>query len=96
MAKRAPREGFRRRINPYYQDMSKRQVTADVGKTAAKWAVVTVLAYGYWFFLLMLLSLILLGIWHVQFTQILIYAGILCGLTSVVYAGMQVHKRFYY
>lgn len=96
MAKRVPREVFRRRINPYYQDMSKRQVTADVSKSVVLWLVVTVLAYGYWFFLLMLLSLILLGIWHVAFTQILVYSGILCALTSMVFAAMQVHKRFYY
>lgn len=94
--KKLPREGFRRRVNPYYDGMTKRQIAADVGKDTAKWAVVTVLAYGYWFFLLMLLSIILLGVWHVKFTQILIYAGILCVLTSVVYALMLVHRKFYY
>lgn len=94
--KKLPREGFRRRINPYYADMNKRQIAADVSKSAAGWLAVTVLAYGYWFFLLMLLSIILLGVWHVTFIQILVYSGILCAVTSLVYALMQVHKRFYY
>ena len=94
--KKLPREGFRRRINPYYDGMNKRQIAADVSKSAAAWLAVTVLAYGYWFFLLMLLSIILLGVWHVTFPQILLYSGILCAVTSAVYALMQVHKRFYY
>ncbi len=94
--KRLPREGFRRRVNPYYDGMNKRQIAADVGKDTAKWGAVTVLAYGYWFFLLMLLSIILLGVWHVKFHQILIYSGILCAVTSVVYALMLVHRKFYY
>lgn len=94
--KKLPREGFRRRINPYYGDMTKRQIAADVGKTMAKWLVVTILAYAYWFVLLMLLSIFLLNIWHVKFTQILIYSGILCAITSVVYALMLVHRKFYY
>lgn len=94
--KRLPREGFRRRVNPYYGDMTKREIAADVGKTTAKWLVVTVLAYVYWFVLLMLLSIFLLNIWHVKFTQILVYSGILCAVTSVLYALGQVHKRFYY
>lgn len=94
--RKLPREGFRRRVNPYYDGMNKRQIAADLGKTAAKWMVVTVLAYAYWFVLLMLLSIFLLNIWHVKFTQILIYSGILCAATSVVYGLAQVHRRFYY
>lgn len=94
--KRLPREGFRRRVNPYYDGMSRRQIAADVGKDTAKWLTVTALSYGYWFFLLMLLSIILLGVWRVKFYQILIYSGILCVITSVVYALMLVHRKFYY
>lgn len=94
--KNLPRVGFRRRVNPYYDGMSKRQIAADVGKTTTKWLIVTVLAYAYWFFLLMMLSIFLLGVWHVTFFQILLYSGILCAVTSVVYALMLVHRKFYY
>lgn len=94
--KKLQREGFRRRINPYYGGMNKKQIAADISKTTAKWLGVTVLAYGYWFFLLMLLSIILLGVWHVTFVQILWYSGILCVVTSLVYAGVLVHRKFYY
>ncbi len=95
-SKKLPREGFRRRVNPYYDGMSKRQIAADVGKTTAKWLVVTLLAYVYWFFLLMLLSIILLGVWKVSFGQILWYSAGLCALTSIAYGISLVHKRFYY
>ena len=94
--KKLPREGFRRRINPYYGGMTKQQIAADIGKDTARWATVTALSYVYWFFLLMLLSIFLLGVWHVKFYQILIYSGILCAITSVVYALMLVHRKFYY
>lgn len=94
--KNLPRVGFRRRVNPYYDGMSKRQIAADVGKTTAKWLAVTILAYAYWFFLLMMLSIFLLGVWHVTFFRILLYSGILCAVTSVVYALMLVHRKFYY
>lgn len=94
--KKLPREGFRRRHNPYYGNMTKRQITADVSKDTAKWLVVTLLAYGYWLLLLLLLSIILLSIWHVTFVQILLYSGILCAITSVIYACMLVHRKFYY
>lgn len=95
-SKKLPREGFRRRINPYYDGMSKRQIAADISKTAVRWLVVTALAFVYWFVLLMLLSMILLGVWKVTFTQILLYSAVLCVVTSVVYALMLVHRRFYY
>lgn len=94
--RRQPREGFRRRINPYYGGMNRREIAWDTAKTATRWLVVTVLAYGYWLAMLLLLSLFLVNVWKVSFTQLLIYSGILCGVTSVVYAGVLVHRKLYY
>lgn len=94
--KKPPREGFRRRINPYYGNMDRRQIAADVAKTAARWLVVTVLAYIYWLAMLLIFSIFLLNIWHVSLVQILIYAGILCAITSAVYAYVLVHRKLYY
>lgn len=94
--KKPPREGFRRRINPYYGGMTKKQIALDTAKTALRWFVATVFLYVYWLAMLLLLSLLLLSVWKVSVTQILIYAGILCAISSLAYAGMLVHKKFYY
>ncbi len=94
--KKPPREGFRRRINPYYEGMNKKQVAEDVAKTTARWLIGTILAYVYWLAILLIFSIFLLNVWQVEFTQILIYALILCIITSAVYAGSLVHKKFYY
>lgn len=93
---KVPREGFRRRINPYYGNMDRRQIAEDVAKTVFRWFVVTVLAYVYWLAMLLMLSMFLLNVWHVNIVQILIYSGILCAVTSVIYGLMLVHRKFYY
>lgn len=93
---KAPREGFRRRINPYYGGMNKRQIAQDVAKTTAKWLIGTVLAYAYWLFLLLIISIFALNVWHVTFVQILIYSAVLCAVTSVVYGYVLIHRKLYY
>lgn len=95
-AKKLPRVGFRRRVNPYYGNMNRRQITADVAKTAMKWVIFTVLAFLYWLVLLLLLSIFLLNVWKVTFPEILILSGILCGVSALVYAAVLVHRKFYY
>lgn len=94
--KKQPREGFRRRINPYYGGMTKKQIAADTAKTAFRWFLATVFLYVYWLSMLLLASLFLLSVWKVSITQLLIYAGILCAVSSLVYAGVLVHRKFYY
>lgn len=94
--KKPPREGFRRRINPYYGNMSKREIAADTAKTVFRWLVFTVLAYAYWLVMLLLFSIFLLNVWKVTLVQILIYSGILCAICSVGYACVLVHRKFYY
>ena len=94
--KKPPREGFRRRINPYYEGMNKKQIAADTAKTAFRWVIVTVFLFVYWLSMLLLASLFLLNVWKVSFVQILIYAGILGGVSSLIYAGVLVHRKFYY
>lgn len=98
MAKRSkpPREGFRRRINPYYGDMNKKQIAEDVAKTAGKWLLGTLLAFVYWFAMLMIFSIFLLNVWKVTFTQILLYTLVLGLISSAVYGGMLIHRKFYY
>ena len=94
--KKPPREGFRRRVNPYYGNMTKREIAADTAKTAFRWLVFTVAAYVYWLVMLLLVSIFLLNVWKVTFVQILAYAGILCAVCSVGYALVLVHRKFYY
>lgn len=97
MSKRnVERVGFRRRINPYYGDMNRREIAQDVAKTVTRWLVGTVLAYAYWAAMLLIFSVFLLDVWRVTLPQILMYAGVLCGVTSAVYAYVLVHRKLYY
>lgn len=95
-AKKPPREGFRRRANPWYSGMSRREIIVDTAKTAARWLVVSALSYGYWLVMLLLMSLFLLNVWHVSFAELLIYAGVLCAATAVGYGCVLVHRKLYY
>lgn len=94
--KKPPREGFRRRVNPYYGEMNRREIAEDVAKTAARWLLGTVVAFVYWLAMLLIFSIFLLNVWEVSFEQILIYAAVLGAVTSAVYAGVLVHRKFYY
>jgi len=95
-AKKPPREGFRRRVNPYYGNMNRKEIAADVAKTAAKWVLFVVLAFLYWLAMLLLFSIILLNVWKVSFVQLLIYAAVLCGVSALVYAYVLVHRKLFY
>jgi hypothetical protein len=95
-AKKMPREGFRRRVNPYYGNMNRREIAADVAKTAAKWVLFAILAFLYWLVMLLIFSIILLNVWKVSFVQILIYSAVLCGVSALVYAYVLVHRKLFY
>ncbi len=94
--KKPPREGFRRRKNSYYEGMTKKQIAADTAKTAARWLLITVFLFGYWIAMLLLLSMIFINVWKVTLTELLIIACILGSLSSLVYAYVLVHRKFYY
>lgn len=91
-----PREGFRRRVTPWYAGMNRKEIAFDTAKTVIRWLAVSALSYLYWASMLLLLSLFLLNVWHVTLVEILIYSAVLCGVTSVVYAGVLVHRKLYY
>ena len=94
--KRPPREGFRRRINPYYEGMTRKQIAADTAKTAFRWFTVTVFLFVYWFAMLLLASIFLLNVWKVSIEEVIIYSCILGAVSSLIYAGVLVHRKFYY
>lgn len=94
--KKIPREGFRRRKNSYYAGMTRKQIAADTAKTAVRWLLATIFLFVYWFAMLILISIVLVNVWIVTLTQLIIYACILGGISSAVYAGMLVHRKFYY
>lgn len=94
--KRAPRAGFRRRINPYYEGMTRKQIAADTAKTAFRWFTVTVFLFVYWFAMLLLASIFLLNVWKVSIEEVIIYSCILGAVSSLIYAGVLVHRKFYY
>ena len=76
--------------------MTKKQIAADTAKTALRWLIITVFLFGYWIAMLLLISMMLVNVWKVTLTELLIYACILGGVSSAVYAGMLVHRKFYY
>lgn len=94
--KRPPRQGFRRRPNSYYDGMSRKQIAMDTAKTTGQWVVVTAFLFAYWMAMLLLASLFLLHVWEVKFVQIVLYAVILTVVSSVIYAFVLVHRKFYY
>ena len=94
--RKPPREGFRRRINPYYEGMTRKQIAVDTAKTAFRWFLVTIFLFVYWLAMLLLASIFLLNVWKVTLVRIIIYAGILGGISSIVYAVVLVHRKFYY
>ena len=94
--KKPPREGFRRRIKPYYEGMTRKQIAADTAKTAFRWFLVTIFLFVYWLAMLLLASIFLLNVWKVTLVRIIIYASILGGISSIVYAVVLVHRKFYY
>ncbi len=94
--KRPPREGFRKRKNSYYEGMTKKQIAADTAKTALRWLLITAFLFGYWIAMLLLISMILVNVWKVTLTALIIYACILAAVSSLVYAGMLIHRKFYY
>lgn len=94
--KKPPRVGSRKRINPWYSGMTRTEIIIDTAKTAGRWLIFTVLAYVYWLAMLLIMSIFLLNVWHVSITQILIYSGVLCAVSSVVYAYSLIKRKFYY
>lgn len=95
-AKKAPREGFRRRVNPYYGNMNRKEIAADVAKTAGKWFLFAILAFVYWLAMLLIFSIVLLNVWKVTFDRILIYALLLCVVSALVYAYVLIHRKLFY
>ena len=94
--KKPPREGFRRRITPYYEGMTRKQIAADTAKTAFRWFLGTVFLFVYWMAMLLLASIFLLNVWKVTLVRLIVYACILTGISSVVYAAVLIHRKFYY
>ena len=65
----------------------------DVVKDVIRWVVVTAGAFIYWMVLQLILSLVLLSVWHVTFDQILQYSIILTVITSLLYLGSVVRRH---
>lgn len=64
----------------------------DAVKSVLIWVIVTGLAFLYWLAVLLIISLVLLNVWHVTFDSILKYAIVLTIITSLVYIARKVHK----
>ncbi len=76
--------------------MTKKQIAADTAKTALRWLLISAFLFVYWFVMLLLVSMILVNVWKTNITELIIYSCILGGISSLVYAYMLVHRKFYY
>ncbi|MBQ8625520.1 MAG: hypothetical protein IJ419_05125 [Agathobacter sp.] len=66
----------------------------DVVRNIMMWVVVTACAFVYWMFVLLLASIFLMNVWHTSFEEILRYGIVLTIITSVVYAGILIYRKF--
>ena len=73
--------------------MTKKDYVLDAVKDIVSWIVVTAGAFLYWMVLQLILSLVLLNVWHVTFDQILQYSTVLTIITSLVYLGSVVRRH---
>ena len=76
--------------------MTRKQIAWDTAKTAFRWFVGTVFLFAYWMAMFLLASIFLLNIWKVTLVELIIYTCILGAVSSLVYAGVLVHRKFYY
>lgn len=74
---------------------NKKEFVVDIVKETLGWALVTALAFVYWVAMLLILSLVLLNVWRVKFEQILDYSMVLTIITSAVYLGRMLYRRFH-
>lgn len=66
---------------------------ADAVKDVLMWAVVTGGAFIYWIAVLLIISLVLMNVWHTSFESILKYTIVLTVITSAVYLIRMVYKK---
>lgn len=74
--------------------MTRKEQIIDVAKDVLMWVVVTVIAFAYWLAMLLILSLVLLNVWHTSFEAILHYAVVLMIITSILYLVRIIYKRY--
>lgn len=76
-----------------HKNTNRKEQTLDIIKEILKWIVVTAGAFAYWIFVLLLLSLFLLHIWHTTLEQIVIIGSTLGALTSIIYLAWLIHQK---
>jgi len=74
-------------------ETNKRFHALDIIKLLLQWALVSILGFGYWIAMLLVLSLILLNVWFVTFETIVEMSTVLAVVTSIVYAVILVKRN---
>jgi hypothetical protein len=74
---------------------NKKEWAIDIAKEIFTWVLFTVLVFAYWVAMLLILSLVLLNVWRVRFEEILDYSTVLTIISSVVYLGRMLYRRFH-
>ena len=71
-----------------------KEIAFDLVKSIMMWVVVTVGAFLYWMFVLLLLSIFLMNIWKTSIEALLQYGIILTVITSLGYLAILLRKKF--
>ncbi|MCR4902167.1 MAG: hypothetical protein K6A23_04855 [Butyrivibrio sp.] len=74
-------------------ETNKRFHAIDIVKMVLQWTVVALLSYAYWVAMLLVISLVLLNVWHVSFENILLISGVLAAVTSIVYGVILIRRN---
>lgn len=73
---------------------SKKEMVEDVVKDLLKWIFVSLFGFAYWMGVLFLASIFLMNIWITTWEKLLHYGIVLGVITSVVYAGILIYRKF--
>lgn len=76
------------------ENTNRKEKLQDLIVNILTWVVVTACAFLYWMAVLLLLSIFLMNIWNTSMEKILNYGIILTVITSIVYAGILIHRKF--
>ncbi len=76
------------------ENTNRKEKLHDLIVNILTWVVVTACAFLYWMAVLLLLSIFLMNIWNTSMEKILNYGIILTVITSIVYAGILIHRKF--
>ena len=72
---------------------TKKEYALDIVKDLLTWIVITGGSFLWWLSVLLIISLVLMNVWHTSFEAILRYTIVLTAVTSVLSLGKLIYDR---